>query len=79
MQSLQNMFVQAINVRLTRIQHSKTWLAEEIGMSMPALSARLNNKTALNANDLVRIATALGVDGGELLALAIREYEWTAA
>lgn len=78
MQSLQDMFTQAINVRLTRIGKSKSWLADEIGMSQPALSARLNNKTALDANDLDKIAKALGVDGGELLALAIREHEWAA-
>ena len=73
------MFSQAISVRLTRINQSKSWLAEQIGMSQPAFSNRLTGKTALDANDLDKIATALGIDGGELLALAINEHEWAVA
>lgn len=77
MQSIHDLMAQAIAVRLARARLTKSWLADAIGMSQPALSARLHGKTPFNVNELSAIAEALEMSGHDLLLLAVQESEWS--
>lgn len=73
--STQRAIAQAVTVLLVRSHRSKKWLAAELGMSFPSLSARLAGRTAIDTDDIDAIARALGITGFELLALAEAERQ----
>ncbi len=56
--------------QLAQLHRSRAWLADELGMSLGSLSSRLTGRTMLDTEDIDAVASALGMSGFELLALA---------
>ena len=59
----------AANIRaeIARRRLSQRLVAEHLGISQPAFSARMSGKTALDVDDLLAIADLLGVPAADLL------------
>ena len=79
METTQQAIAQAVSVRLTRMGHTRSWLATEIGMNLASLSNRLTGRTAIDTADIDRIAGALGMTGFDLIELAAEEQRVGAA
>jgi transcriptional regulator with XRE-family HTH domain len=59
----------AANIRaeMARQRLSQSAIAIEVGMSPAAISQRLSGKTAINVDELLRLARVLNVPAGSLL------------
>lgn len=57
-----------VRAEMTRAGVSQTTLAEQLGMSQPALSKRLLGKQVFDIDELTRVAEHLGVPVAVLLA-----------
>ena len=61
---------QAIREAMTSAGVTQTALAERLGLTQPAVSARLSGRTPITVDELRIIADALGVDAAVLLGSA---------
>lgn len=57
----------AIREAMTAAGITQTALAERLGLTQPAVSARLSGRTPITVDELRIIAATLGVDAGDLL------------
>lgn len=57
-----------VRAEMTRAGVSQTTLAEQLGMSQPALSKRLLGKQVFDVDELARVAAALELDMSVLIA-----------
>lgn len=80
MSDIQTAMAAAIRVRLTLLGMTQEALAQRVGMSTGALSARLNSRTLLDSDDFDTFAAALDLpDGWALIDLARVEHRSAAA
>lgn len=61
-----------VRAHLGRQGHDGTWLARQLDVSDMWVSRRLRGVTEFTADDLVRVADALGVDPAELLPQRVK-------
>jgi transcriptional regulator with XRE-family HTH domain len=57
----------AVLAELERQERSQAWLARQIGLDAAAVGRRLRGETPIDLDELVAIASALGVDPQALL------------
>lgn len=79
MSDIQQAVSKAIVVKLTRMGQTQSWLASKLDRSPMWLSNRLTGRVPLNTNDIAEVATGLGVEPFDLLAMAREEASASAA